>query len=257
MYYLFCHIKHDLIMRIKYTIMTVLLFFGNIVWGQDSYFVTRNTYLKKNPDAYSDNISFIPEGTMVYKLAYTDYPYLLVKYNGEDGYVNRLDLSVNEGTTTTEEEILPQEPSETVEPQPTVESPEETENGPSGDIEKKSWKDWLVLPKLPSISSLGGNDKYIWFLLIIPLLFLSLLIRSLLGARKRKEIMEDSSNYSSGNQESTSFWDQKDRTIWEQPDKNTQSQQEKTTFDNTYSEPIKVHRWENFTGKDDKTIFER
>lgn len=244
-------------MRIKYTIMIVLMLFGNIVLGQYSYFVTRNIYLKKNPDAYSDNISFIPEGTTLNILANTDYPFLLVKYNGEDGYVNRLDLNVNEGTTTTEEEILPQEESETIEAQPTVESPEETENGPSGDIEKKSWKDWFVLPKLPSISSLGGNDKYIWFLLIIPLFFVSLLIRSLFGARKRQEKLEDSYNYSLGNQESTSFWDQKDRTIWEQPDKTTQSQQDKTTLDNTYSEPIKVHRWENFAQKDDKTIFEK
>ena len=114
-----------------------------------------------------------------------------------------------------------------------------------------------VLPKLPNLSSLGGNDKYIWFLLIIPLLFVILLIRSLLGARKRKEKLEDSYNYSLGKQDSTSFWDQKDRTTWEQPEKTTQSQQDKTTFDNTYSEPIKVHRWENFAGKDDKTIFEK
>lgn len=244
-------------MRIKYTIMIVLMLFGNIVWGQYSYFVTRNIYLKKNPDAYSDNISFIPEGTTLNIIANTDYPYLLVKYNGEDGYVNRLDLSTSEGTTTTEVETLPQEESETEEPQPTVESPEERENEPSADVVKKSWKDRLVLPKLPSISSLGGNDKYIWFLLIIPLLFVILLIRSLLGARKRKEKLEDSYSYSLGKQDSTSFWDQKDRTTWEQPEKTTQSQQDKTTFDNTYSEPIKVHRWENFAGKDDKTIFEK
>lgn len=187
-------------MRIKYSIVACLLLCANMVWGQYQYVVTRNTYLKKNPDVYSDNILFIPEGTMLYRLANTDYPYYLVKYNGEVGYVNRLDLSTSEGITP-EIETPPLEEAVTVEPLPPVKFPEEKKNEPSNDVASKSWKDWLVLPKLPSIINLESHKKYFWFLLIIPGLFLTLFIMSLLRARKRKLNLKGDYYTSSGNQE--------------------------------------------------------
>jgi len=238
-------------MRMKYAIMAILMFLTGIVHSQSQFKVSRNTYLKKNPDAYSDNISFIPEGTTLFKLASTDYPYFLVNYNGEDGYVNRFDLTTNEATSLPEP--LPFEEPEIEEP-PIVEPADERENEPSEEVVKESWKSWLVLPQLPKFTL---DKKYLWGLLIIPVLFLTLLILSLLRARKRKINLQEDYYSSPGNQENKNFWEQQDKTSWEQQDKTIHNQQEKTTFDNTYSEPIKVHRWQDFPGKDDKTIIDR
>jgi hypothetical protein len=191
-------------MGFKYSIVACLLLYANIVCGQYQYVVTRNTYLKKNPDVYSDNILFISEGTTLYRLANTDYPYYLVKYNGEVGYVNRLDLSTSEGITP-EIESPPLEEAETVEPLPPVKFPEEKENESSNDVASKTWKDWLVLPKLPSIIKLESYKKYFWFLLIIPGIFLTLFIMSLLRARKRKLNEQGDYYTSSGNQENNNI----------------------------------------------------
>ena len=239
-------------MRTKYAIMAILMLLTGMVHSQSQYKVARNTYLKKNPDAYSDNISFIPEGTTIFKVASTDYPYFLVKYNGEDGYVNRLDLTTQTGTSSSPETFPLEEPE--IEEPPIVEPEVERENEPSEEVVKESWKSWLVLPQLPKFTL---DKKYLWGLLIIPVLFLTLLILSLLRSRKRKVNLQEDYYSSLGNQENKNFWDQQDKTSWEQQDKTIHNQQEKTTFDNTYSEPIKVHRWQDFPGKDDKTIIDR
>jgi hypothetical protein len=170
-------------------------------------------------------------------------------YNGEDGYVNRLDLTTQNGTSSSPETFPLEEPE--IEEPTIVEPADERENEPSEEVVKESWKSWLVLPKI------SWDEKYLWGLLIIPVLFLTLLILSLLRSRKRKVNLQEDYYSSSGNQENKNFWDQQDKTSWEQQDKTIHNQQEKTTFDNTYSEPIKVHRWQDFPGKDDKTIIDR
>ncbi len=61
--------------------------------GKDQYKVIRETYLKSNPDAYSDNLYYIPVGEVVAKDVSSEYPFIMITYKGEIGYVSLNDLA--------------------------------------------------------------------------------------------------------------------------------------------------------------------
>jgi hypothetical protein len=78
----------------KKSIFLILFFLvcSNITAGQAYFEVIRGIYLKANPDAYADNLIFIPSGKIVKKDLSSDNPYIRITYNGEIGYVSMDDL---------------------------------------------------------------------------------------------------------------------------------------------------------------------
>ena len=79
-------------MESRFVFLAFLLCITGSIYSQDKFKVIRNTYLKLNPDQFADNITQIPQGTIVTKKSNTDYPYILLSFNDEIGYVSKIDL---------------------------------------------------------------------------------------------------------------------------------------------------------------------
>ena len=78
----------------KKSLIPILFFLicSKITSGQAEFEVIRGIYLKANPDAYADNLIYIPRGKIVKKDLSSDNPYIMITYNGEIGYVSMDDL---------------------------------------------------------------------------------------------------------------------------------------------------------------------
>jgi hypothetical protein len=93
----------------KFIILTFLIFISENIYSQDEFKVVRNTYIKSNPDQYSNNIMQIPQGTIVTKKSNSDYPYILLSFNNEIGYISKIDLESFNTDSESDRETLPLE----------------------------------------------------------------------------------------------------------------------------------------------------
>lgn len=79
---------------IRNYIILLFLLVVNLVWGQDQYIVTKDIYLKSNPDKFADDLISIPKGTQITLGSRTDSPFIYAKFKDEEGYISLFDLEL-------------------------------------------------------------------------------------------------------------------------------------------------------------------
>jgi len=86
---------------IRIYIILLFLLVINLVWGQDKYIVTKDIYLKSNPDKFADDLISIPKGTQITLGSRTDSPFIYAKFKDEEGYISLFDLELLKETEST------------------------------------------------------------------------------------------------------------------------------------------------------------
>ena len=150
--------------------------------GKDQYKVIRETYLKSNPDAYSDNLYYIPVGEVVAKDVSSEYPFIMITYKGEIGYVSLNDLAPLSNATTNNDKKVKADSTTSADIGGQGEGEndgEGRENGGTQDPQPPITTDYS--------SWLEKIRSKIYLLLIIPIVFFGLLIWRLI---KRKTILD-------------------------------------------------------------------
>jgi hypothetical protein len=164
----------------KFIILTFLIFISENIYSQDEFKVVRNTYLKSNPDQYSNNIMQIPQGTIVTKKSNSDYPYILLSFNNEIGYISKIDLESFNTDSESDRETLPLEEIE----EPKVEKLKETQTSEvelfKSKLDAQEVKKKTSLVPINFLSSSKWNNKYLWGLLILPIVFLFFILNRFL-----------------------------------------------------------------------------
>ena len=221
-------------MESRFVFLAFLLCITGSIYSQDKFKVIRNTYLKINPDQYADNITQIPQGTIVTKKSNTDYPYILLSFNDEIGYVSKIDLETfNAGSESSIESLPLEEEEETKK-----EEFKETETSVDElfktklDIQKEKKKPSLI--PLNFLPNLKWNNNYLWVLSIIPLIFMVFIINRFIKSKR------------TNNNNFQSFMGNDFSSLPPIPLETSS----KLDSDNEYSEPLKIQRWDNSAGKD-------
>ena len=224
-------------MESRFVFLAFLLCITGSIYSQDKFKVIRNTYLKINPDQYADNITQIPQGTIVTKKSNTDFPYILLSFNDEIGYVSKIDLETFNAGSESSIESLPLEEEEEEE-ETKKEEFKETETSVDElfktklDIQEKKKKPSLI--PLNFLSNLKWNNNYLWVLLIIPLIFMVFIINRFIKSKR------------TNNNNFQSFMGNDFSSLPPIPLETSS----KLDSDNEYSEPLKIQRWDNSAGKD-------
>jgi len=146
----------------KGTYITLLfLLIINLVRGQDKYIVTKDIYLKSNPDKSADDIISIPKGTQINLGSRSDSPFIYTKFKEEEGYISLFDLELLKETETLIEEN----------------QSGGTQKGDTSKI-KGPKKDSIVKTPQPVKVLTESNDKFsiLYFILFILLTILTQLI---------------------------------------------------------------------------------
>ncbi len=229
-------------MRTRFIILAFLLCVASDIFSQDKFKVIRSTFLKLNPDKYADNITQIPEGTILTKKSDSDFPYIFLYLNGEVGYVSNIDLEpLDEEESIIESLPLEEENEEIIEQKD--EEKQENINEPETSVEDlfKSNKDveklenespFIISNFLPNLK---WNKKYLWGFLIIPIIFLSLIIiRIIKSTRKNNK----------GN--NVQFMENSMENLPPIPTLNSSI----NNMSIEYTEPLKIQRWDNSMNKD-------
>jgi len=169
-------------MKNRFIILMFLILVGTELYSQDKIKAISSTFLKLNPDDYADNISQIHEGDIVTKINNADWPYILVNFNSEIGYVNKLYFvtsndNIDSSSITLLEEPKLQKLEEAEEYVDKIDKPKlDTEND-----EKK-----ISETTTNSLLNMKWDNNYFFWLLFIPIIFLGFFVKKFLKPANEK-----------------------------------------------------------------------
>lgn len=150
-----------------------LILVGTQLYSQDKFKAISSTFLKVNPDDYADNISQIKQGVIVTKINNADWPYILVNFNSEIGYVNKLYFAITNDNIDSSSITLLEEPKsqkleEAVVYVDKIDKPKlDTEND-----EKK-----ISETTTNSFLNMKWDNNYFFGLIFIPIIFLVFFVK--------------------------------------------------------------------------------
>jgi hypothetical protein len=162
-------------MKTRFLISIILIILGAKIYSQDKFKVISSTFLKLNPDEYADNILQIPQDATVTKVSNADTPFILVNFNAEIGYVNKIYLLPFYANSEGSLESL-EEKSNFLKFEEVAKIKMDTEND-----EKK-----ISVTSTNSISSIKWDNNYFWGFIVIPILFLVFFAQKMFKSARKK-----------------------------------------------------------------------